>query len=273
MMLTVFLYALGFVALLILTQDLQIFPGAALSKLYFLSQRKKPVPAGTESIFIDTPDGQRLEVWRYEPPEVDPANRYIAVLFHGNGGPVENFFFAQICLGELGITTYSFDYRGFGRSSGWPSEAGMKIDSDAVWDYVLGREKVDGSRLIAVGISIGSSLAARIAARRHPRILLLTSPFVDLKSVIRAQPLLRYLAPFSKYSFSTERSIKKLVSTHMLIAHGEQDTIVPVAHAKRIQAAYRGNGSVVLHISPEAGHNAAFYALKEEIKETLRGWM
>ncbi|MCB0353173.1 MAG: alpha/beta fold hydrolase [Bdellovibrionales bacterium] len=271
--LSFFLYALGFVVLLVLTQDLHIFPGAVLSKINFFGQRNKIIPPEVESIFIRSLDGTSLEVWRYAPESETSVNNYVAVIFHGNGGPVENFLFVQMWLAELGIPSYSFDYRGFGRSSGWPSEKGIYKDSDAVWKYVVEREGVTPDQIVVVGISVGSAPAARAAALHHPKLLLLSSAFIDLRSAARAQPVVGLLAPFVWHRFPTKEYVQTLKQTHLLLAHGLKDNIVPPKHSELLEEAYIGDGNVRRLEAKDSGHNLAFYALKDELKESLREWL
>jgi len=238
------LLLLGAFVFLVITQDIHIFPGAFFSKAQFLSQRNKAVPRQVESLFIKAADGAELEVWRYAPDRRTGLSGYAAVVFHGNGGAVEDFVFVQMWLAELGIPSYGFDYRGFGRSSGWPSERGINRDGDAVWEYAVRRENSEPSRMILVGISIGSAPAARIAALHQPRLLLLCSAFTDLKSAARAQPVIGLLAPLVWHRFPTLEYVRRLETTDLLLAHGLRDNIVPADHSIRRERAYRGSGRV-----------------------------
>lgn len=261
------LYIVGFIALVVLTQDLHIFPGAFISKLKSIFRPKKKIPPQIESTFISSKDGTKLEVWRYTPENTSSLSDYVAIIFHGNGGPVENFLFVQMWFGELGIPSYSFDYRGFGRSDGWPSESGIYQDSDAVWEYVKESEKISSDKLVAVGISVGSGAASRAAALHQPKLLLLSSAFTDLKNVVQAQPLVGLLSPFVRYKFSTRSYVRELERTHLLLARGMKDKIVPPVHSELLQDAYQGSGKSQLFSAEEAGHNLAFYALKDELKQ------
>ena len=121
-----------------------------------------------------------------------------------------------------------------------------------------------------MGISVGSGPAARLASIYEPKLLLLCSAFTDMKSTVRAQPLVGLLWPFVWSKFPTIDFVKELKSTSLIIAHGQKDNIVPAVHSERIESAYRGNGRVVRLSSKMAGHNMAFYNLKDELKESLR---
>jgi alpha-beta hydrolase superfamily lysophospholipase len=265
----IFLYALGFLVLVILTQDIHIFPGSFTSRLFRLIQ-KRVTPLEVESVTIKSSDGVALEVWRYEGIPSDHHRRVAAIICHGNGGSMEHFLFVQMWLAEQGICSYNFDYRAFGQSGGlWPSESGMYRDAEAVAGYVLERERIGPEDLIVVGISIGSGPASKLAAEISPAVLLLVSAFTDLRSVVRSQKPLGILAPFVWHRFPTEEHIEKLRDTHLLLAHGMQDRIVPAHHSESLEKAYQGEGSVTRFESAEAGHNLALYALRRELASKL----
>jgi pimeloyl-ACP methyl ester carboxylesterase len=176
-------------------------------------------------------------------------------------------------LADLGILSYSFDYRGFGRSTGWPSERGFNKDSDSVWSYVTDREGVSAKQIVVVGISVGSAPASRIAAIHQPKLLLLSSAFTDLKSAARAQPVVGLLAPFVWHRFPTVEHVSRLKETHLLLAHGLRDKIVPPHHSEVLREAYVGGGNVRRLTSEDTGHNMAFYGLKDELKEAMLEWL
>ena len=114
-----------FALIMALTQDIQLFPGALVPLLRTRPSDAEYVPRGVESIFTDTSDGETIEV-RYKPPEAGTeVSDHVAIVAHGNGGAMEAFFMIQRWLSKIGVKSYAFDYRGFGRSSGWPSEEGL----------------------------------------------------------------------------------------------------------------------------------------------------
>ncbi len=267
------LYAVGFLVFLVLSQDLHIFPGAFLSKVMLFPQHCKKVPQEVRSSFVRTEDGKRLELWRYEADEQTVLSKYRALIFHGNGASLESFVFVQMWLASLGIVSYSFDYRGYGRSTGWPSEKGFALDSDAIWKHITTTEAVNPSHTIVVGISIGSASAARIAALHGARLLILSSPFTDLRSAVRAQPFVGMLSSFVRYSFSTVDYVRQLTQTDLIILHGLKDRIIPPCQAVHLQNAYAGSGQLRRLVSEIGGHNSAFYLLREPLRAVLERWL
>lgn len=259
-------HALGaalFVAVfLIVTQDLQLFPGAVLSLFRGRTRRPKSLPFGVESQFIESEDGCRLELWRLaaEHPE-----RYVALVFHGNAGSLENFFLMQLWFQEHNITSYGFDYRGFGLSSGWPNERGLERDSDAVWRYLTEREKLDPSQIIVCGFSVGGAFAARIASIHQPRLLMLVSAFTSVAAVLREHPLLKVLAWSCWNRLPTERYVAELRNTSLLLMHGGRDPIIRCHHTEQLAKRYTGSGGVEAVIIPDARHNDVFFAGRHQL--------
>src|SRR5262245_20737485 len=96
------------------TQDMQIFPGM------FFSVPDRPPPAGTESIFTKTEDVETLEIWRKPGAAGQALSGYTAIFVHGNVENVYSCQWIQEWLARQGATAYTFDFRGYGHSTGWP---------------------------------------------------------------------------------------------------------------------------------------------------------
>ncbi len=264
-----FFAAVFFSAVIILIQPLQVFPGAFSGLLNSAQRDPKTLPPGVQSFFVATEDGKRLEVWRLEGNGETSTTKPVAVVFHGNAGDVANFFPYQQWLSSIGITSYGFDYRGYGKSSGFPSEEGVFKDGKAVWNFAAKREAVDPAEVIGLGISIGTGPAARTALLYRAKTLVLITPYASLKEVAKATPILGYLAPFLWYSFPTEEYLKQLPGTCLVLAHGKKDTVIPFAQSERLEKAYQEKGKVFFVRSEKAGHNDVFFLTYPEIGNRL----
>jgi alpha-beta hydrolase superfamily lysophospholipase len=269
------LYFSGFVALLVLSQNFHVFPGAFISKFYRLLGRRFQPPAGVQSYTVTTDDGKRIEIWEMECEsqknvQMAPNGKpYIALIFHGNAAPMESFLLLQFWCAELGIKSYTFDYRGYGNSTGWPSEQGIYRDSDAFWRFVCNQKNRDPENIIVIGYSLGGAPAARIAQLHSVHILLLVSAFSSVKDVLNDQILFKPLVPLLWSELSTVKSIGGLTRTALIIVHGKKDGIVNPHHADKLVSAYRGEKQAAM-IWDEAGtHNTAFYSKRREIAKAL----
>ena len=256
---------MGVSFVLICSQNLQFFPGASLALFNEKMRDPGTLPVGVESIFVDTVDGERLEMWRLGVTEP----RAVAVVFHGNAADVANFFPYQLFLKDLGITSYGFDYRGYGNSTGWPTEKGLYADGRAVLDYALKREGIDASQLIIVGISIGSGPAARVAREFEVGSLVFFSPFLSLQEAVRATPLFGFLHPFTMYDFPVAEDVARLGATCVIIAHGRRDNVIPFEQGEELYKRTKDARTTYFIPSGEASHNNQLHFSREEISEKI----
>ena len=250
---------------IVLTQDLQIFPGM------FRSFPKGPPPPGIESIVTTTADGESIEVWRRPGAAGQPLSGYTLIFMHGNFETVHSSLFVQDWFSGLGATTYTFDYRGFGTSTGWPSESGLYRDSAAVWEMVRKRDNIAADKLIIVGMSVGSGPAAELAAKLNPKVLALISPYSDLPSVAGQRAYLRPLLPFLWYRLPTAQYVHELEQTCIVLAHGKKDPIIEYSHSDRIAAAVKHKDQFQFISSDDAAHNDILVYTKDRISSALTG--
>lgn len=254
---------------LYLAQDVLLFP-EVLASLGTKSRIHGKVPAEVEAYFLETPDGESLEVWRLkgEGEGTDPKPR-VAIVLSGNGGTLHGFLAYQRWLQKLGITNYGFDYRGFGHSSGWPSEEGIYTDTDAVLEHVTTREEVEPGEITIVGISIGTGPATRLAKLHKAPALVLFSPYTDIASVVRAIPEYRFFTSLLRYEFPTHQWFRELDDTCIVIAHGLRDRTIRPEHSYNLEKLRHGAGNVSLIVEPEAHHNDLFYRTQVDVGEKL----
>ncbi len=177
-------------------------------------------------------DDDKVVAWFIPAPgssEARPAP--LAVFFHGNAELIDHQYSAVEDYQRLGCSVLLPEYRGYGRSSGSPSE--RKIVDDALFfvDEVLKRPEIDASRLILHGRSLGGGPAAQVAARRKPSALILESTFASAAAMAD-----KYFAPrfLVRNPFRTDRVLQKL-DTPVLIFHGTTDNIIPVAHGRKLR--------------------------------------
>ena len=251
--------------ILILLQNPQIFPGAVVSIFNKSERNPNSLPEQVESIFIDTKDQKKIEAWRLG----NDNSKQVAIIFHGNGGDVANFFSYQEYFKSMEITSYGFDYRGYGKSTGWPTEKGINLDGEAVIEYLIQRENILPKDIIIVGVSIGSGPASYIADKYQVGTLLLYSPFTSLKNAVKSQKILGFLHPFLIYKFPVLDHIKNLGNTCLIVAHGKRDGIIPFSQGQEIYLEHKKIGKSYLEISKTAGHNDILFETFEPIKKYL----
>lgn len=242
------------VVLVVSFQGALIFP----AMLQTLGQSKQPrsVKEGSvfESFSVPNSDGKFVEAFRV-PTRAE--QRGIAVVFHGNGDTLDSALGLQRWFASLGFTNYSLEYRGVGRSEGWPTEEALERDVDRLWEEICAREDCNPQRVLIVGFSIGSGPASYLAGKVQPRALLLLAPFTSLPDVVREMPLYGLLTRFLKFKFPVLERVQLLTETSVLILHGVTDSVIPVSHARQFQEALASNGRVRVSIHERAGHGDA----------------
>lgn len=243
------LLALLLLSLPILLQDFLIFPELSINP-------RGSVPAlpkeSIESFFVETSDQEKIEVWRLA--AATSSARASAIIFHGNGGNLSSTVFMQRRLSQAGFNAYSFDYRGYGQSSGWPSEQGLYNDASAVWNAVLTREHALPKQMVLVAHSLGTGVASELAMRVDPGAVLMFSPFSSMTDVVSERSEYHYYVPFLLYAFPTLEYLKHVPSSCILIAHGDHDQIVLPSNSQRIAAALSGRKNFGAIEDKEADH-------------------
>lgn len=175
-----------------------------------------------QDVTIPTADGERLHGWWLDAP----GARAQVVFFHGNGGNLSLWLDAIVGIRRHGCSVLAIDYRGYGASTGRPSENGLYRDAEASIQIFRDRLRKPGVPVIYWGRSIGSPVAAHAAGRLPPDALVLESPMPDVRSLLRTNPVLWLLSFLSSYRFPTARLVKHYKGP-VLIIHGEADSIVP----------------------------------------------
>ena len=202
-----------------------------------------------QDVRIQTADGETLHAWWLERSDA----RAQVVFFHGNGGNLSLWLDILNELPRRGFSVLAIDYRGYGDSTGRPSERGLYRDAEAAVRVFRERLRKDGIPTIYWGRSIGSPVAAHAASQSKPDALVLETPMPDARSVLRSNPVLWALSFFSSYRFPTSQLLDGFDGP-LLVIHGDSDSIVPFNVGRQVfdRAATRRKTFVAI---PGADHN------------------
>ncbi|WP_054812774.1 alpha/beta hydrolase [Nocardia arizonensis] len=223
-----------------------------LNALTFQPDREIPLtPAALDLAFADlsmrTSDGQTLHGW-WMPAR---GSRGHVLFAHGNGGTIGDRVPIFAMLTELGFDVLAFDYRGYGRSTGRPSEAGTYLDARAARRTLLEQEGVDPARVLYLGKSLGGGVMVELASEFPPIGVMLMSTFTGIRDAARSvYPFLP--SPLVPDAYPSLRRIRSLRAP-LLIMHGDRDELLPLRHARRLYEA--APEPKRLEIFPGAGHN------------------
>jgi len=224
-----------------------------------------PEGYGIEELWLQASDGNKILAWWIPPPAGKPKK---AVLYcHGNGGNLSlRFEGVKRWLELLEVGVLIFDYPGYGKSLGRPSEQSCYASSKASLDWLL-QQGFKPCDLIFYGGSLGGTIAANLAASYNPGCTVLVSAFTSFKDM--AKKLYPWLpgTSFLKTKLDTLAHIKASTSP-LFFAHGTADRLVPFAHGKIL---YEGsNAKKFFHVMKDLDHhhspNPAFY---ENLKHFL----
>ncbi|MEK6591931.1 MAG: alpha/beta hydrolase [Pseudomonadota bacterium] len=220
---------------------------------------------GYESVSIRTEDGETLHAWWVPAPGGEAAARGIILFFHGNAGNISHRLDYLLMFSRLGYATLIVDYRGYGRSSGAPSEQGTYRDALAAWQWLTQTRGAVPQDIVVAGESLGGAVASWLAVNHAPRALLLMSAFTSVPD------LAAQIYPFvparliSRFSYDNLSNIPRIKSP-LLIAHSRDDGIVPFAHGQALFAAAAGPREF---LEMRGGHNEAFVFTREEWKNAV----
>jgi pimeloyl-ACP methyl ester carboxylesterase len=192
-------------------------------------QTPRSLGVAYEAVRIATTDGETLAAWQLEPR--DPIAD--VVYFHGNGGNLSVWLPVFAVLHAHGLRVLAVDYRGYGLSSGRPSEEGVYRDAEAVVQHAARHRSSEGRPLVFWGRSLGGPIAAAATHVIRPDGLILESSFANKAAVVRSHPVLRMLNVFSAYRFETVKLLAGF-SSPVLVLHGSRDSVVPFALGREL---------------------------------------
>mmetsp|Transcript_76 Transcript_76/g.169 ORF Transcript_76/g.169 Transcript_76/m.169 type:complete len:343 (-) Transcript_76:158-1186(-) len=221
-----------------------------------------------EDVYLDTEDGTCINGWLILQPQSE--NKPCILYFHGNAG---NIGHRLPGLKELyqqsGCNIFIIDYRGYGNSSGTPSEGGLILDAKASLNYLVERANVDNKNIIIFGRSLGGAVAIATAAKYQDKIrgVIVENTFTqidDMATVILSRlarlehETTKKLLPFLYFYLTNSwRSIERipLISKPMLFISGLEDKLIPPEQMKSlIKAAVSANRREVLEVK-DGQHN------------------
>ena len=203
--------------------------------------RVLPAVAGlpqAEEVTLTTADSERLVAWHVAPQSDRPVILYL----QGNGGALRHRVhrFAQLVQGGFGVVAVS--YRGFGGSTGSPSETGLLLDAAA--GYAFCTDRYAAERIVVWGKSLGTGVAVALASEHPVGRLILEAPFTSAAEVAQLSYPLIPVSLLMKDQFRSDARIGA-ITVPTLVLHGELDRVVPIAFGERLYAAIRAPKSFV----------------------------
>jgi len=212
---------------------------AALAWLYWRQERLlfQPEPLALDHRFELGPDVHELSL------EVPGARlsalhlrlrepKGLVFFLHGNAGNLQSWFVNADFYRRAGYDLFMLDYRGYGKSSGQiESEAQLRADVRAAWDAVAPRYR--GLKHVVYGRSLGTALAAGLAAEVRPELTVLVSPYASMAALMNDHfPWVP--TGLLRYPLDTGATVARIAAP-LLLVHGERDTLIAPRHSEALR--------------------------------------
>ena len=226
-------YCLAIVLLYLLQTRLIFYPGILGGNFRFDSG------TGGREVEIVTEDDERLTalLYRGTRPEV-------ILYFHGNAGDLSGWQYVAEDFTVLGFNFLIIDYRGYGKSSGTITEAGLYRDGTAAYRYLI-----DGGfspdQILVYGRSIGSGVAVEVASRYPCKGLILESPFSSLGRLANEKLPFFFPSLYLRYQFDNLKKINE-VRSPVIFLHGSADSLIPASHSSKLFNHFQGKKKMIV---------------------------
>ena len=186
-----------------------------------------------EDLYLKTSDGVRINAWFLK----NPKARSTLIFAHGNAGTMSDRLLKVKFFYDLGLNVLVFDYRGYGKSQGKPTENGVYLDAQTAYDYLKDRNDIDMNAVIAYGASLGGIVAVDLASKRPVSVLIVDSSITSASEA--AQVFYPYLPTiFMSIKFDSIGKVAKLIMPKLFI-HSPDDRTVPFQMGRRLFNAAR----------------------------------
>ena len=202
-----------------------------------------------EEVWLDTADGGQVHGW-YVVPEEEP--RAHLLFSHGNAGNISGRLWVAQALVERDMAVLMYDYRGYGKSPGEPSEAGLYADGEAAYAWLVQRAG-DPARVVLYGRSLGGAVSWELA-HRHPEVagIVTDSSFTSMPDMASRLIPLPFIGTLMRTEMNNRRRVTQ-VTVPKLLLHGTDDELIPFAMGQEL--ADRAAPPVQFVPIEGAGHN------------------
>jgi fermentation-respiration switch protein FrsA (DUF1100 family) len=236
--------------------------------IYFPTRDYEAAPGDfglrAETLEIPSSDGVRLAGWW-----IRGVGSTALLYFHGNGGNVSHRLErTKMLVDSLGLDVFLVDYRGYGKSSGAPSEAGLCADGEGIYEAARARGFTP-DRIVLFGESLGGAVAVETALKKPARAIILEAPFLSIPKMART--IYPFLPSFLvRTKFDNETKIGR-VGIPKLIVAAEMDDVVPFEQTRRLfEVAAEPKQFFVIR---GAAHNNTYIVGGREYLEVWRGFL
>lgn len=225
-----------------------------------------------ENHMIPTSDGEKIHAWLMLQP--NSASKPTVIYFHGNAG---NMGFRLPNMTEMfkkcGVNVLSMDYRGYGSSTGTPSEKGINLDANAVIEFALKHPALTNSKIILFGRSLGGAVSFALAERYSAQVsgIIVENTFTSISDMVDVVlPLVASAKHLVMAINWNSLDIVKKLKNAMLFISGDSDELVPPKLMKSLFDNATNSVYKDLYTVNGGGHNDTWVKAREKWYERIR---
>jgi fermentation-respiration switch protein FrsA (DUF1100 family) len=186
--------------------------------------------------------------------------RGVVLFFHGNAGNISHRIDYLQMFHRLRYSTLIVDYRGYGKSTGTPSEAGTYRDAEAAWEHLRHARLAPAKNIVVAGESLGAAVATWLAAEVSPRAVLLLSTFTSVTDLGAQVYWFLPVRLLSRIGYDNLANLRR-IRAPVFIAHSREDDIVPFAHGRKL---FEAAAEPKSFLEMRGGHNDGFIFTRPE---------
>jgi len=208
-----------------------------------------------EDVALASSDGVQIHGWWIPAPD----NRGTVLFCHGNAGNIGHRLDSIRIFNQLSLNVFIFDYRGYGKSTGSPSEEGTYRDAAAAYIYLRNVRMLEPEKIIIFGRSLGGAIAVELAGEREAGALICESSFT---SAVEMGKVIFPFLPVNLLVFDKYDSISRIgnLALPKLFIHSRKDDLIPFEQGERL---YRAAAAPKEFLEIRGGHNEGFLDSEE----------
>ena len=219
-----------------------------------------------QDLYLKHDNGEKINAWYFEPPITNENQIERTIIFcHGNAGNISGRLETVQFLLQFDLNILLFDYRGYGKSDGVPSEEKMYQDAKLCYEFLIHEKKMSPTEIIIFGRSLGGAVAVDLAAQVKCGGLVVESSFNSSLDIAKKSFPYLPVGLLMKYKFDSSIKIKK-INCPVLVGHSPEDEIIPFQLGVNL---YEAAISPKEFYELSCGHNDREYYSDEIYREKL----
>lgn len=219
-----------------------------------------------EPVTLQPSDGESIAAW-YIPAHGEA--KWTVLFCHGNAGNISHRLDTLKLIHDLGLNCLIVDYRGYGQSTGHPTEKGTLLDIRAGWDWLVNEKGIAPDSIILFGRSLGGSIAAIVAKDVNPAAVILESAFTSFVDMAKHYYPFMPVRLFARFDYDTRNAVKEL-KCPVFVIHSPDDEIIPYEFGKQL---FEAANEPKLFRDLKGGHNEGFYENAQLYKQIWKDWL